>query len=78
MVRNHFGVAITHRDGKLKIVGEEEPVELATSAIESLQHRARQGKLYVEDLQETSGMPAVGPTSASNVEVNLAPPASKD
>jgi phosphate starvation-inducible PhoH-like protein len=24
MIRNHFGVAITHRDGKLKIVGGDE------------------------------------------------------
>ncbi len=43
MIRNHYGVAITHRDGKLKIIGEEEPVRQATSAIESLQNRARQG-----------------------------------
>ncbi len=72
MVRNHFGVAITHRDGKLKIVGEEEPVRLATNAFESLQQRARQGKLSAEDVQETLGMPLGSSAINTNVEVNLA------
>jgi phosphate starvation-inducible protein PhoH and related proteins len=72
MVRNHFGVAITHRDGKLKIVGEEDPVRLATSAIESLQHRARQGKLSAEDVLETLGTPVGSSILNSSVEVNLA------
>ncbi len=42
MVRNHFGVAITHRDGKLKIVGEEQAVRHATSLMERLHYQAQQ------------------------------------
>ncbi len=73
IIRNHFGVAITHRDGKLKIVGEEEPVRLATSAIESLQNRARQGKLSLEEVQAALGITAaVGVAISSESEVNLA------
>lgn len=73
MIRNHFGVAITHRDGKLKIVGEEEPVRLATSAIESLQNRARQGKLSLEDVQGALGIVATaGVAISTESEVNLA------
>ena len=73
MIRNHFGVAITHRDGKLKIVGEEEPVRLATSAIESLQNRARKGKLGLEDVQGVLGIAvAVSVAIPSDSEVNLA------
>ncbi len=74
MIRNHYSVAITHRDGKLKIVGEEEPVRLATSAIESLQNRARQGKLSLEDVQGALGIATTGGGVAisSDSEVNLA------
>ena len=73
MIRNHYGVAITHRDGKLKIIGEEEPVRLATSAIESLQNRARQGKLCLEDVQGALGIAAAaGVALPSDSEVNLA------
>jgi phosphate starvation-inducible protein PhoH and related proteins len=73
MIRNHFGVAITHRDGKLKIVGEEEPVRLATSAIESLQNRARTGKLSLEDVQGALGISAAaGVAISTESEVNLA------
>lgn len=42
LIRNHFGVAITHRDGKLKIIGEEEPVRCATALLENLHLRAKQ------------------------------------
>ena len=73
MIRNHYGVAITHRDGKLKIIGEEEPVRQATSAIESLQNRARQGKLCLEDVQSALGISATaGVAMSSDSEVNLA------
>jgi phosphate starvation-inducible protein PhoH and related proteins len=73
MIRNHFGVAITHRDGKLRIVGDEEPVRLATNALERLQQRARQGKLAMEDVQSVLGISnlAAGQVT-TNVEVNLA------
>lgn len=56
MIRNHYGVAITHRDGKLKIVGEEQAVRSATSLMESLHHRAQQsGGLSVQDVQSALG-----------------------
>jgi len=56
MIRNHYGVAITHRDGKLKIVGEEQAVRSATSLMESLHRRAQQsGGLSVQDVQSALG-----------------------
>ncbi len=56
MIRNHYGVAITHRDGKLKIVGDEEAVRNATRLMESLHHRAQQsGGLSVQDVQAALG-----------------------
>ncbi|MEM7476700.1 MAG: PhoH family protein [Planctomycetota bacterium] len=42
MIRDHFGVAITHRDGKLKVIGESEAVRRATSLLEGLHQRAQQ------------------------------------
>ena len=61
MVRNHYGVAITHRDGKVRIVGDEEAVRLATSALESLRERAsRRGQLTLSEVQSVLG---VGPTA---------------
>ncbi len=56
IIRNHFGVAITHRDGKLKIVGEEEAVRHATGLMESLHQRAQQsGGLTLQDVQSALG-----------------------
>jgi phosphate starvation-inducible protein PhoH and related proteins len=73
MIRNHFGVAITHRDGKLRIVGDEEPVRMAIHALETLQQKVRQGKIGTEDVQHVLG---INTTSVlpmpTNVEVNLA------
>ncbi len=61
MVRNHYGVAITHRDGKVRIVGDEEAVRLATTALESLRERAsRRGQLTLSEVQSVLG---VGPTA---------------
>lgn len=73
MIRNHFGVAITHRDGKVKIVGEEEPVRQATGAIESLQQRARKsGKLTADEVQVVLGISRTnGSPLDGEVEVNL-------
>ncbi len=51
MVRNHFGVAITHRDGKLKIIGEEQAVRHATLIMERLHARAINGGLSSQDVQ---------------------------
>ncbi len=62
MVRNHYGVAITHRDGKVRIVGDEEAVRLATTALESLRERAsRRGQLTLDEVQAVLG---VGPRAS--------------
>lgn len=77
MVRNHYGVAITHRDGKVRIVGEEEAVRLATTALESLRERAtKRGQLTLAEVQSVLGVrpggEAVGDTPIDgNVEVDL-------
>lgn len=87
MIRNHFGVAITHRDGKLKIIGEEQAVRLATSLMENLHLRAQQaGGLTLQEVEHalSGGNPALSiasppqasdevplPRSAPDVEVNL-------
>lgn len=56
IIRNHFGVAITHRDGKLKIVGEEEAVRHATGLVEMLHQRAQQsGGLTLQEVQLALG-----------------------
>lgn len=56
IIRNHFGVAITHRDGKLKIVGEEEAVRHATGLVEMLHQRAQQsGGLTLQEVQSALG-----------------------
>lgn len=56
MIRNHYGVAITHRDGKLKIVGEEDSVRHATSLMESLHRRALQsGGLTLQEVEGALG-----------------------
>lgn len=52
LIRNHYGVAITHRDGKLKIVGEEDAVRHATTLMEALHQRAQiSGELTIQDVQ---------------------------
>lgn len=73
LVRNRFGVAITHRDGRLRIVGDEMPVRQATEAMESMRERARKGRLTLIDVQEVLGMTEkVQTSSCSEVEVDLA------
>lgn len=75
MVRNRYGVAITHRDGKVRIVGEEEAVKLATGALESLRDRAaKRGQLTLSEVQDVLGVrnADAAPASESNVEVDLA------
>lgn len=73
MVRNRYGVAITHRDGKLRIVGEELPVRQATGAMESMRERAhKKGRLTLSDVQEVLGITEKGNGAASpDVEVDL-------
>lgn len=73
MVRNRFGVAITHRDGKVRIVGEEEAVRLATCALESLRERAaKRGQLTLTEVQSVLGVNAdPGTQLEGNIEVDL-------
>lgn len=73
MVRNRYGVAITHRDGKVRIVGEEEAVRLATAALESMKERAtRRGQLTLSEVQDVLGVrPAGEAILDGNVEVDL-------
>lgn len=78
MVRNHYGVAITHRDGKVRIVGEEEAVRLATTALESLRERAtKRGQLTLSEVQSVLGDAPKGDNGSGeatidrNVEVDL-------
>ncbi|MCA9191403.1 MAG: PhoH family protein [Planctomycetales bacterium] len=53
MIRNHFGVAITHRDGRLKIIGQETAVRQATELLEALHAKARQaGRLSTEEVKD--------------------------
>lgn len=52
LIRNQFGVVITHRDGKLKIIGEEEAVRKVTNLLEGLLLRAKQaGDLTRQDVE---------------------------
>ncbi len=52
LIRNHYGVAITHREGKLKIVGEEAAVRHATSLMENLHQRAQEaGGLTLQEVE---------------------------
>lgn len=56
MIRNHFGVTITHRDGKLKIIGEQDAVRHATSLMENLHQRAQQaGGLTLQEVEGALG-----------------------
>lgn len=77
MVRNRYGVAITHRDGRVRIVGEEEAVRLATSALESLRDRAaKRGQLTLAEVQDVLGVTPAGETVgdaiiAGNIEVDV-------
>lgn len=73
MVRNRYGVAITHRDGKVRIVGEEEAVRLATAALESLRERAaKRGQLSLAEVEDVIGVSPSGDLSVGgNVEVDL-------
>jgi phosphate starvation-inducible PhoH-like protein len=64
LIRNRFGVAITHRDGKLKIIGEEDRVRSATAVIEDLHRRAQQsGGLTSQEVEGVLGN-ATGVVSA--------------
>ncbi len=50
-VREALGVTVTHRDGQIRVSGEEEAVSKATEALEQLKNRAeRQGPLTDDDV----------------------------
>ena len=64
LIRDHFGVAITHRDGKLKIIGEADAVRHATRLVEHLHQRAQQsGGLTRQEVEGALGLTgqAAGP-----------------
>ena len=82
LIRNHFGVAITHRDGKLKIIGEEEAVRHATRLLENLHLVAQQsGGLSRQEVevalgggnpsQATDGQDATASSPTASLEVNV-------
>ncbi|MFK7737339.1 MAG: PhoH family protein [Pirellulaceae bacterium] len=63
LIREHFGVAITHRDGKLKIIGEAEAVRHATNLVENLHQRAqRSGGLTRQEVEGALGGMLLGET----------------
>ncbi len=72
IIRNHFGVAITHRDGKLKIVGEEEAVRRATGLLELLHQRVQQqGILSLQDVRGAISGGASSQTDAAGDTVDV-------
>ncbi len=72
IIRNHYGVAITHRDSKLKIVGEEAAVREATSLLENLHHRAQEfGGLTLQEVEGAlGGKLPLGQTARSGDSAN--------
>jgi len=53
ILRDAFAVAITHRDGEIRITGESEGVAQATDALEQLKNLlARRGVLTVDDVSQ--------------------------
>jgi phosphate starvation-inducible protein PhoH and related proteins len=75
LIRNHFGVVITHRDGKLKIVGEEEAVRRVTNLLEGLLIQAKQhGELTRQDVESALGNIAQAPEKSPGVAATLQPP----
>jgi phosphate starvation-inducible protein PhoH and related proteins len=74
-IREAFGVAITHRDGEIKVLGEEGPVALAKAALTRLNTQLNeQDSLAVEQvadvLAEVTGQ-RIGP-APSPIEVQSA------
>lgn len=56
LIRQHYGVAITHRDGKLKIIGDEVAVRQVTELLERLHQQSEQaGGLTLADVEEALG-----------------------
>lgn len=75
LIRNHFGVVITHRDGKLKIIGEEEAVRRVTNLVEGLLVQAKQrGELTRQDVESALGNIAQAPEKSPGVAATLQPP----
>ena len=56
LVRNQLGVAITHRNGQIRIAGSNDAVRLATEILERLKERVyKTGRLGPEDVNEALG-----------------------
>lgn len=72
LIRNHYGVAITHRDGKLKIIGDEAAVRQATRLVENLHQRAQDAGGLT--LQEVEGALAGHKLSSGNATNGNLPP----
>lgn len=89
LIREHLGVAITHRDGKLKIIGEESAVRHATNLMESLHRRAQQsGGLTRQEVEGALGLqpdfaplsqesPLIAPAESAPENVGVALPHQK-
>lgn len=75
MIREHLGVAITHRDGKLKIIGEEDAVRHATRLMENLHQRAQQAGGLTR--LEVEGALGLNPESAPEVNGHSVPEATQ-
>ena len=73
MVREAFGVAITHRDGEIHITGEDGSVAKATDALERLKNLAeRREALGSDDVARVIALVSgvePGPSSAPPIEV---------
>ena len=73
-LRHALGVTITHRDGQLRVAGEEQAVALATEVLEQLKGIAeRCGPLKVEDVsrvlenfKSSESVPSVGAIDIGN------------
>ncbi|MBM3997989.1 MAG: PhoH family protein [Planctomycetes bacterium] len=81
ILREAFSVAITHRDGEIRIQGEPSGVERATGALEELKDvLARRGVLTADDVQQVVGRlrgtdsgPSVTPIDVFNSHRRIVP-----
>ncbi len=81
ILREAFAVAITHRDGEIRILGDSEGVKQATEALEQLKALlARRGVLTADDVQQvvhqmqgTEDAPALVPIDVFNANRRIIP-----
>jgi phosphate starvation-inducible protein PhoH and related proteins len=79
-IRERFNVTITHRDGEIRIGGDEQGVAQATQALEQLKDQVlRRGALEDDDIAGAVGraagdeLPAVSPIDVINVARTVKP-----